>query len=124
MQTLTDALKDFDLRDYMILKSRKPGPRAKHPDLPTILYASYRKGHGFPICSTVTSFTFRTVDVEKIARMVHGDLEAHMVLKKKERPDRALRGRCKRVNDAKLKFHQDRVEVTTGQAAEKHLRRT
>lgn len=124
MENLTDALKSYDLRDYMLLKSRKPGPRAKHTDLPAIAYSSERKGHGYPILNTVTSFTFKVTEIGMIARMVHGDFKAHMVQKEAERADRALRARCKLVKEAKLTYHKDKVEVTTGAIAVRHRKGT
>lgn len=117
---MTDALKLYDLRDYMLLKSRKPGPRAKHLDLPPVLYGSRRASLGFPIFNTATIYLFQREDVAKVAGLVHGDVGAHMEKKKIQQDARALKARCKRVLDAKLGYHRDLEEVTTGNAASYH----
>lgn len=119
-QTLTEALKDFDLRDYILLKSRKPGPRATFLDLPQIPYSTQTKGIGFPVFGTVTSFTFRHKDVDMIARLVHGDVETHMKVKRQERYLRERKARRRRVREAKVAFHEVELEVSTGKSAERH----
>ena len=43
-QNLTNALKEYDLRDWMLISSRKPGPRAKKVDFPVISYGTLRTG--------------------------------------------------------------------------------
>ncbi|KAI7161500.1 hypothetical protein KC349_g2738 [Hortaea werneckii] len=47
--TISHAMNVFDLRDYMLLKSRSPGPRAKHLDLPSIPYGTVRVNLGCEI---------------------------------------------------------------------------
>jgi hypothetical protein len=78
-------LRGYDLRDYMLMKSRKPGPRAKFTDLPAIPYGSEYKTLGFPVFKTITVFYFRHKDLRRIADLVHGDWVKHMNLKIRER---------------------------------------
>jgi hypothetical protein len=119
-QTLTDALKNFDLRDYMLLKSRKPGPRAKFLDLPPIIYNTTVKAVGYPMFISVTSFTFRRKDVEMIARHVHGDMEGHMQQKRRERYLRGCKARGRRIRDFKVAYHESELKVATGKSARRH----
>ncbi|RMY52168.1 hypothetical protein D0865_05944 [Hortaea werneckii] len=84
LQTISHAMNVFDLRDYMLLKSRSPGPRAKHLDLPSIPYGTVRVNLG---CGkTIASYRFFHHDVLKIARMVHGsNLLDHLRGKRRQR---------------------------------------
>jgi hypothetical protein len=121
-QTLTEALKDFDLRDYMLLKSRKPGPRATFVNLPPIPYSSQTKGIGFPVFGSVTSFTFRRKDVEMIARLVHGDVDGHMKQKRQERLSRELKARRGRIRELKIGYHEFELEAAKGKSVARHER--
>ncbi|KAK3638476.1 hypothetical protein LTR56_003222 [Elasticomyces elasticus] len=123
---LTDALKRYDLRDYMLIPTRKPGPRATHTDLPKITYGTVKIRTSVS-AKTCTSYRFSTKDVEMIARVVHSDFKAHMAAKLKKKEDRqdeklralhielkirhhtwaiAVAGTNKPVND----FHRRRLE--------------
>lgn len=62
----------------MLLKSRKPGPRAKQIDLPTIPYASLKVGSFY---GAVMSHQCLRKDVMVLAKLVHGDVVAHMTAK-------------------------------------------
>lgn len=104
----------------MLLKSRKPGPRAKFTELPTILYGSAYKAMGFPVFKRMTAFYFRPKDVLKIARLVHGDVDKHMMQKQEARDERREKARAKRVREFVIKFHEDCLEVSTGKAALRH----
>ncbi|KAK4958451.1 hypothetical protein LTR10_004879 [Elasticomyces elasticus] len=84
---LTDALKEYDLRDYMLVPTRKPGPRAKHTNLPLIPYGTRKTGNALSLGSCI-SYRFYRKDVERIAKIVHEDVQAHMAKKRKERKDR------------------------------------
>nr|POF12322.1 hypothetical protein CFP56_76753 [Quercus suber] len=94
----------------MLLKSRSPGPRAKHLNLPSIPYGTVwtRMGFGLPFG---LAYRFHRHDVEKIARLVHGDVEAHVAKKIQER---SLRHRKKRKAlwiALKLRYHKDNLQV-------------
>lgn len=105
----------------MLLKSRKPGPRAKVIDLPTIAYGSEYQAIGSYFHHTKTTvFRFPRKDVEKIARLVHGNLEGHMKQHKEKQAARALKGRRERIRAQKIKYHEERLEVATGKTAVKH----
>ncbi|KAK5701552.1 hypothetical protein LTR97_004367 [Elasticomyces elasticus] len=81
---LTDALKQYDLRDYMLVPTRKPGPRAKHTNLPVIPYGTKKSGTAMGVGHCV-SYRFYRKDVRRIAQLVHGDFAARMAAKRKER---------------------------------------
>jgi len=83
MQQLSEALRTYDLRDYMLLKSRIPGPRSKHKDLPEIDYGTVRVGRGYGLGMCV-SYRFFKEDVEMISDLVHGDIDDHMEAKRKK----------------------------------------
>jgi hypothetical protein len=106
----------------MLIKSRKPGPRAKFLDLPPISYGSEHKPMGFPIFNTVTVFSFRRSDVELIAKVVHGDVKKHLQQKGVERELRSIRARTKRVRGFKINWHQEQLDVATGAVAKRHLK--
>jgi hypothetical protein len=108
----------------MLIKSRKPGPRAKFLDLPTISYGSEYKPVGFPAFKSVCIYYFRRSDVEMLAKLVHGDVEKHVRQKEIERNFRRIKVRNKRVRDFRIKHHQDKVEISTGAVAKRHARGT
>lgn len=62
-------MKAYDLRRYMLLKARSPGPPAEHIDLPSIPYGTIRMRVG--IFATRVYYRFFLKDVLTIARMVH-----------------------------------------------------
>jgi len=123
-QTLTEALKSYDLRDYMLMKSRKPGPRAKFTDLPAIPYGSEYKTLGFPVFKTITVFYFRRKDLSRIADLVHGDWVKHMNLKFRERAERQRKARAKRVREFIIEYHERELETSKGKVARRHQKRT
>lgn len=117
-------MKTYDLRDYMLIKSRKPGPRAKYTDLPTIPYGSEYKTIGFPVFKTITVFYFRCVDLRRLANLVHGDWAKNANLKLRERIDRQEKARTKRVRNFIIEYHEREVEVSKGKIAKRHEKRT
>ena len=107
----------------MLIKSRIPGPRAKHTHLPTIAYATVRSGLGFRRGWTV-SFRFFKHDVEMIARLVHGNVEEHMEMKRKQRVDRKDNRLRKLHIELKIRHHSDCLEGAESEAeAEYHQKR-
>lgn len=117
---MTEALKSYDLRDYMLLKSRTPGPRAKSTDLPAILYGSKFKAIGFPVFKRTTVFYFRPKDVRMIAGLVHGDVGKHMQEKENARAERQQKARTKRVRAFIIAYHERRLETAVGKLARRH----
>ncbi|KAK5728001.1 hypothetical protein LTR17_012308 [Elasticomyces elasticus] len=81
---LTDALKNYDLQDYMLLPSRTAGPHAQTIDLPLIIYGTKKCGTAVGLGKCI-SYRFYLKDVERIAHLVHENLEAHMAKKKQAR---------------------------------------
>lgn len=106
----------------MLLKSRKPGPRAIVTDLPTIPYASEYRFVGFPVLKAMTVFTFRLRDVRRIAEIIHGDAEEHMRQKNFEKATRRYKARCKRIKEVKLRFRESELKQATGECAQRHER--
>ena len=120
---MTDALQRYDLRDYQLLKSRKPGSRSKPVNnLPAIPYSTKVKGMGVPIFATITMYLFRQVDVEKIAQLVHGDFEKHMEEKNVQRDERQKKARRDRIRKAMSTHHQNWLEVSKGKGATYHAK--
>jgi hypothetical protein len=117
-------LKNYDLRDYMLIKSRKPGPRAKFTDLPAIPYGSEYKALGFPVFKSIAVFCFRNKDLARLAGLVHGDFETHMRAKRRERFERQDKAQTKRVRKFIIEYHERELEISTGQAARRHQKRT
>ncbi|KAK3721010.1 hypothetical protein LTR37_003300 [Vermiconidia calcicola] len=103
--TLTDALRQYDLRDWMLLKSRKPGPRAKHTNLPMVSYGTVRTGLMW--AGACTSYHFFQRDVNRIAQLVHGDVEEHMEKKRRERSKRERENRRELKRKLKVRHHND-----------------
>ena len=108
----------------MLMKSRKPGPRAKFTDLPAITYGSEYKTIGFPVFKTITVFYFRSKDLRRIADHVHGDWVKHMNLKHVERDARQRKVKIKRVRKFIIEYHQRELETSKGKVATKHQKRT
>jgi hypothetical protein len=106
----------------MLIKSRKPGPRAKFLDLPTISYGSEYKPVGFPAFKSVCMYYFSRSDVEMLAKLVHGDVEKHIRQKEMKSNVRRANARNKRVRDFRIKHHQEKVEISTGAVAKRHAR--
>lgn len=104
----------------MLIKSRAPGPRAKFTDLPAISYGSSYKAVGFPAFKKMTVFSFREKDVEMIAGMVHGDFYKHMQEKEDARDARREKARRKRVRELVIKYHEDKLEISTGEVARRY----
>lgn len=93
----------------MLLKTRQPGPRAKHTDLPTIAYGTARIGMGYGRGMCV-SYRFFKRDVEMIARLVHGDVGSHMKEKHKRLRERKNDRLRKLHIELKIRFHSDRLD--------------
>ena len=93
----------------MLLKSRKPGPRAKHIKLPTILYGSAYIGMGYRQGWSVT-YRFYRKDVEMIADIVHGDLDEHMAKKEEVRVQRKTKRLRKLHIELKISYHTRHLE--------------
>ena len=108
----------------MLMKSRKPRPRAKFTDLPAIPYGSEYKALGFPVFKTITVFYFRLEDLRRIADLVHGDWDKHMSLKRVERAARQQRARTKRVRKFVVEYHERELETSKGKVAKRHQKRT
>ncbi|KAK5724828.1 hypothetical protein LTR15_004877 [Elasticomyces elasticus] len=100
---LSDALKNYDLRDYMLIPTRTPGPRAKHTDLPAISYATKKTGTAIGV-GMCTSYRFYVKDVKRIAELVHGDVKARMDKKTAERQQR--KNKKVRANKLELKIEK------------------
>ena len=112
---------EYDLRDYMLIKSRKPGLRAKHINLPPIRYATVRTGMGLGLGMTV-SYRFFKKEVKMIAQLVHGDISAHMSMKAKQRQDRQdLRFRRLHV-ELKIRYHEEMAAITKGETQAFHYK--
>lgn len=109
IKNLTDALHFFDLRDWMLLKSRKPGPRTKPLDLPTIPYGTLRTGKPY-LNGMCLSYRFYRKDVEAIATIVHGDFKSHMEKKFEERFDRKWKRSRNARREMKIRKHTDALE--------------
>lgn len=122
-QSLTEALKTYDLRDYMLMKSRKPGPRAKFTDLPVIPHGSEYKTIGFPVFKTITVFYFRRKDLRRLGDLVHGDWYKHMNEKTEERAARQRKAKIKRVRQFIIEYHERELETTKGKVARRHQKR-
>lgn len=108
----------------MLMKTRRPGPRAKFTDLPAIPYGSEYKALGFPVFKTITVFYFRFEDLRRIADLVHGDWDKHMSLKRVERAARQERARTKRVRKFIIEYHERELEISKGKVAKRHQKRT
>lgn len=104
----------------MLIKSRKPGPKAKLLDLPIIPYGTEYKRFAFPLFYRVCVYYFRRSDVEMLAKMVHGDVNKHMEQKAAERQVRRQRARTKRVRSFKIEYHRGEFETSTDAIAELH----
>lgn len=112
-------MKQYDLRDYMLLKSRKPGPRAKHVNLRVITYGTQHGGNAISVGSCI-SYKFFAQDVEKIADMVHGDAHAHMVIKRQERMERKLKRVRRNERATKIRVHTDSLHGLVSVAKKKY----
>lgn len=108
----------------MLMKSRKPGPRAKFTDLPVITYGSEYKTIGSPVFKTITVFYFRRDDLRRIADLVHGDWYKHMKSKLDEREARQQKTKIKRVRKFIIAHHERELETSKGQVAKRHQKRT
>lgn len=113
-------MQTYDLRDYMLVKSRKPGPRAKYIDLPAIPYGTVYKTRGYVTYSKTVAFYFQRKDVEMIARLVHADLESHLERRAAAKRERQRKARIKRIKELKINHHKNWLELTSGVAARRH----
>ena len=105
----------------MLIKTRKPGPRAKMVDLPNIHYATVRCGNG-TWTGMRTSYRFFDRDAKAIAKIVHGDIDEHMAAKGKQRYERRVKKRREVHRELKVRYHTDMVEYFGGDEPEKDVR--
>ncbi|KAK5713850.1 hypothetical protein LTR17_017425 [Elasticomyces elasticus] len=108
---LSDALKQYDLRDYMLIAARKPGPRAKHTNLPLIPYCTKSTGTAIGVGKCI-SYRFYINDVKMIARIVHGDVKARMAKKTAERQERKNKKVRVTKRELKIEKYKDIVGIT------------
>ena len=82
--TKTQAKAEYDLKDHQLLPDKHhSGSRllAKHPGLPKLWYGTF-------ISNSVATTMFMRADVEKLAKLAHGDLKAHLEQRAEAREDR------------------------------------
>ncbi|KAF2483152.1 hypothetical protein BDY17DRAFT_323910 [Neohortaea acidophila] len=103
---LTDAMKRYDLRDWMLIATRKPGPRAKKVDFPVINYGTVLTGKPY-YNGIQISYRFVEKDVIRVASAVHGDIEAHMRKRNWARWDRQFKRRDEEHRKMKIRYHRD-----------------
>ena len=96
----------------MLLKSRTPGPRAKHTNLPTILYGSAYIPKGFRMGWQLTHRFFRQ-DVKMIAQLVHGDVSAHLTQKAEKLAALKLTRLRKLHVELKTRHHTDQIATAS-----------
>ena len=94
----------------MLIKTRKPGPRAKKTDLPTVHYGTVRSGTPLSLGMTI-SYRFYEKHVYSIAKIVHGDVERHMAIKRNQRAERSDKKRRNVRRELKVQYHADLVEA-------------
>ena len=109
VQDLSTALRRFDLRDWMLLKTRKPGPRTKKIDLPTIPYTTVRCGTPL-FLGLVVAHRFYEKHVKMIANLVHANVEEHMAAKSKQKDQRAKKRRRLVHRELKIRHHSDLLD--------------
>lgn len=105
----------------MIIKTRKPGPRAKKTDLPTIHYGTVRSGTPLSLGMT-TSYRFYEKDVAALAKIVHGDVEKHMATKREQKAKRSAKKRRDLRRELKVRYHADIVEAFSGSGEDAEIR--
>lgn len=117
VQTMTAALRKYDLKDWMLVKTRKPGPRAKKIDLPQISYGTVRTGTPLWL-GMVIAHRFFEKDVQMIAKLVHGDVEKHITDKRQQRINRRAKKRRTVHRELKVRYHADSLEKHRGDGCE------
>ncbi|EMC91643.1 hypothetical protein BAUCODRAFT_299981 [Baudoinia panamericana UAMH 10762] len=120
---LTTALQEYDLRDYMLIPTRHPGPRSKDKvkGLPTIPYGTANAGTTI-ILGHCISYKFFKRDVEQVARLLHGDLTSHMRQKRKARKQRKLQKVAQNKREMKIRYHEDAMKEQEAPARKEHHR--
>ena len=103
----------------MLIPTRKPGPRAKHTDLPKIPYYTQKAGTAI-ILGHCVSYRFYERDVARIARLVHGDVDAHMEEKRTARRERQQKRRRYTKQELKIRHHRDSLANATTKEDEQH----
>lgn len=105
----------------MLIKTREPGPRAKisKKDLFPIAYGAVRTGTPLRL-GTVISYRFFRRDVEALARLVHGDVEAHMKAKRAQLRERRSKRRKEVHKQLKIRNHEERLAGAWSQRAEEY----
>ena len=107
----------------MLIKSRAPGPRAKHTDLPAIPYATLRTDVGFRLGWRL-SYRFFERDVRMIAGLVHGDVQEHMEMTLQQRLDRKDNRLRKLHIELKIRYHTNCLDEAESEGeGEYHQRR-
>ena len=95
----------------MLIKTRKPGPRAKKVELPNIHYGTIRCGTPLSIGMTV-SYRFYENDVKMIAKIVHGDIDKHMSAKQERLDLQRLKKRRAVHRELKIRHHTDMMDIS------------
>jgi len=108
----------------MLIASRKPGPRAKYTNRPTIPY--YTRKSGTPILlGRCISYRFFKRDVKRIACLVHGNVKTHMSRLRKERVEREQNRKCHTRRALKMRYHaESSAQATTREEKQYHQQRT
>jgi hypothetical protein len=95
----------------MLIKTRKPGPRAKKVELQNIYYGTIRTGTPLSLGLTV-SYRFYETDVKAIANIVHGDIDQHMTAKHKRLDERRSKKRRAVHRELKVRYHADMTKIS------------
>ncbi|GAB7362670.1 hypothetical protein MBLNU230_g2979t1 [Neophaeotheca triangularis] len=119
---LSDAKTYYDLNAYMLLKSRSPGPRAKHSNLPVIPYNTVWGGLGI-FNGYGVKYNFLRSDVERIANLVHGDVEEHMKEKTRKNDARKEQKRIKVKRELKIRYHTAKRDSAVPGKKRRHQKR-
>ena len=110
-------MRKYDLRDWMLITTRKPGPRAKKIDLPNIHYGTVRTGTPLSIGMTI-SYRFYEDQVKSIAKIVHGDVDEHMKAKRRQNSERRAKKRRQVHRELKVRHHTDMLEFYEKEVSE------
>ena len=86
--------------------------------MPSITYGTVRVPKPF-FSGQVTSYRFLRKDVEKIAKLVHGDVEQHMQAKRADRRKRKIQKRNKEHRALKLRHNTDKLAKAVENGSDK-----
>jgi hypothetical protein len=103
----------------MLLPTRQPGPRVKKIDLPVIPYGTLKVTKPF-MSGWMVSYRFFKKDIETIAKIMHGDVDAHMEVKRKKRTERRQKRVCETHRKLKLRYHRDELDDATSKLKKLH----